>query len=1651
MKPWGWSLLPWAVVALATLATLASSRAAAQIIVNGHAVVQTGEEQARIDGELAENVFLPAERLVLQRLSQAGELSRQARYAEAARYLGVILNGPEDYFFQPDKNEPIHRSLKSEARRLIAEMPKKGREFYEIQYGARARRMLTEAISTGDRDRLADVSQQFYHTDAGYEATLLLGLDHLDHGRPLAAALTLQRLRQAMSDSHRFEPTLSLAMATCRLQAGMPQEAQAALAALKQNLGRETVAIAGKQVSLFTRESEALPWLVGLIGPQNTSGEGRADSWAMFRGGPSRNAAGGGGAPLLNVRWQIPLADGPLEEKHLRRLQRSSLERGVATLPGLHPLVVDDVVLMRTMRNLLAVDSVTGKRLWEVPLDELWETVAVRNTGEADAFSRPPVQLAVNLQHRIWDDAAYGTLSSDGRLVFSIEDLDKPMRASAAARTLAVPGRSQTTAKAYNRLTARDVHTGRLKWPPLGGPADEFALRQAETFFLGPPLPLSGQLYVLAEIKGEIRLLALDARSGDLLWSQQLAVVQRGIFADRLRRLAGASPSYCDGILICPTSTGAVVAVELATQSLLWGFRYKRPKFIGQRAAFFAMQMGGYAGSQPPQGWRDATACIADGRVLVSPVEWDSLHCLSLIDGKHLWEYCREDDLYVACVHRDKVVLVGNGSVRAVCLSDTQTVTETVRTIEAAGGRGETVEREVEVTRPKPAWGGRTVSLPRGTMPSGRGFRSGDRYFLPLSSAEVMTIDLVTGKSTHVSKSRKENVPGNLVCYRGKIISQGFDCVEEFYQLDAARQDADRLLAKDPEDPEGLSLRAEILLDEGKRAEAIELLCRAHEQQRHPETPTCSQEHGPGCRLRTRELLRDALLDGLQTRFAAYRGRAEEIEQLIDNSEQRATFLRLMAVGLRQAGDWQEAMDHYLKLIDLDRKCVAGVSDGDRMERVSSSLSVRRDRWIRAQLAVLRSEAAAEAAVIDRVVEAQLQAALERPNIDPLQRFLNYFGDHPAVDEARDELFVRLKNSDRLLEAELLLWPRQRSSDPTVAGEATAELAELLRQAERPDDAAMCYKRLGGEFAEVACRNGKTGKEILDALPEGDPVGQALHRDTDWPVGKVEVELKTVNSIGTSGAIFGGYPLSYHGSRRPFFSETTLHLDKNQHALQGFGALGEQRWKISLLDPGARNATPFYPNQIRVRGHLMLLSTGYKVLAVDTLGRSETGEPASLWSQDLTDPNLELAGLGRLPIQIAVQPWGWQQFQMARYRNVKPSTLGPVTSHYVCFQRYGELVVADPLSGEVFWIRRDVPPESVLFGDEQYVFAVAPTAATVGRGESAVNLAKNEAVVFRALDGKLLGKRKLPASGSEVAAAATGSYALSPDDPPWIGTFGRQILVWRPSYEQCVLEMFDPWEQRVPWPARAFSGQAKYCLVGQEAIGVMEPDGRFLLLSLADGRTIAETQLEPETTLSEIVVLRFATQYVLVTNSPNGGSPATGSPATGSQSMIQPLRGVLHKEIHRGRVYSFGPDGELLWPQPVKIENQHLLLHQPARLPVLAFACQLHHRTERGSLRYGVSVLLIDKRTGRKIYADNLDNLPTTFGMIGHPEENSVVLSLSRRRLTMTFTDEPLPPIEEADEDTPTEVLLKVMRKAIGDALNEPKRPRGETGEARGR
>jgi len=1379
-------------------------------------------------------------------------------------------------------------------------------------------------------------------------------------------------------------------------------------------LGGAAVRVGGRRVEWFRSEAEACDWLVALVGTAPEGGPRATEDWVMFRGGPGRNASSQGGGPLLNLRWWIPATDDPMVEDLLGQVIQYAREQSLPVLPSVHPLVVhrefeiprqgrppwkvDDVVLMRTATNLLAVDLLTGKRLWRVDVDDPLE--AIGSASSPAGPQTPSPQQASQMAYRLWDNATYGTLSSDGRYVYSVEDLPWGPGTGQTTRRVILPGRTQNPAARppLNRLTAHDVRTGKLKWH-LGGADDQFALRQAETFFLGPPLPLMGRAYVLAEKRGEVRLMVLDATNGDLLWKQQLALVESEFGLGQVNRTAGVSPSYADGILVCPTGVGAAVAVDLATRSLLWGYRYEEEQPLNPYAArvrLMQLRAGGVPGKVPYDRFCDASVTIGEGRVLLTPPSADELHCLDLLTGKPSWRLERNGDLYVACVHEGKVVLVGRSGLRAVSLTATVQSKETVQQVEHTERGIETKTVEVRVTRPKPAWDGRTVDFPEGATPSGRGFYSGPLYFVPLSTAEVVAVDVAEGRVVHRAKSRKGLVPGNLVCYRGRVISQGFRGVETFYQLETAREEIDRRLAANPDDPVALSLKGEILLDEGDRAGAIAQFRRAYEIDPDP---------------RTRVLLRESLLEALREEFAEYRDRVPEVEALLDTPSQRAEYLRLMACGLQAAGQWRPALEEYLKLIDLDE-------DRGELDEVSPGLSVRRDRWIRAQLAALREEAGAQGAnALDEPVAERLEAALTAGDVQSLRGFLALFGDHPSAAKARQALIDRLRQRGRLLEAELELWKAQASEDRDEAARATAELAALLIEAKRPGDAAWCYRRLGGEFAEVVCRDGKTGRELYEEVAREGPVAEALAPEPDWPQGKVLVEVGQPSQVDHSS--YGRYTLPMREGADPFFGDVSLQLDQSRRGVRALDGYGRRVWELALQQSNVARSVAFHPtlSHGRACGHLLLAASGqqnHQLVAVDTLGNGEEGQPKLLWTEDLRDPGFDLLQLQRAAARQGVPfnpfgvPFGFVHTQSVQQAN---GGLGPVTSRYVCFQRFRKLIAADPVSGEPLWVRHHVAMGSFLFGDDDYVFVLAPDEA--------------EADVFRAIDGSRLGRRPVPRIKMSVPSQASGQVLqYAPFSQHCLATFGRRLLLWRPEESELVLEMFDPWTQQRPWPARRLPMGTHHALIGQEALALLEPNGRFRLISLPDGRAKSDVQLEVGDRVTDIFAFRCGAQYFLVTHSPSAATQRVLMP-------VQPVPGTVSRPITHGRVFAFDLEGNLAWPKPVTIQGQHLLPDQPAHLPVLTFACQVYDRQANGINRQRVAVLCLDKRTGREVHKEEYSGNTSIFEITGDPEAHTMRIRTMRNTITLRFTDEE---IEPEPPPTAARALLKALRRAAVEA-----------------
>jgi hypothetical protein len=135
-----------------------------------------------------------------------------------------------------------------------------------------------------------------------------------------------------------------------------------------------------------------------------------------------------------------------------------------------------------------------------------------------------------------------------------------------------------------------------------------------------------------------------------------------------------------------------------------------------------------------------------------------------------------------------------------------------------------------------------------------------------------------------------------------------------------------------------------------------------------------------------------------------------------------------------------------------------------------------------------------------------------------------------------------------------------------------------------------------------------------------------------------------------------------------------------------------------------------------------------------------------------------------------------------------------------------------------------------------------------------------------------------------------------------------------------------------------------------------------------------------------------------------------------------------------------------MWPEPVLVESQQLYWDQPSLVPVLTFACQEYVRQSDNSARNQVSLLCLDKRNGRKVFAKSfpVTNMTGTLEIIGDAKQQTVEVRVPQHTVVLTFTDKPLPP--PSADPKPVEVPKKgnaasALGRAVGRALGVPLPP----------
>jgi len=1576
------------VAAFATLAFLQVARAqklpaveAAQPNVAQPPQPQPGQPGQPGDAiEQESNITLKRDNEKAAKIEAAQDYINTEDWKQATELLQLLLQLESDVFAQLPRKDAegkvtkVWTSVRGEAKRLVATLPKAGLDFYKVTYGNDAALQLQKAKETGDPAPLADVMRRFLYTDAGGEATTLLATYYLDRGDFTAAALCFKRLIERDSLA-KIDKNVLFKAAYAFHQIGDEKAENDVWKELATRGG--SVSLGGRNHSL----EELQKFVGGLV---RVVGELNRTTWPIFGGNTSRNAKAEGDTAFMDAKWRQPLSAFDATKDRLKQATDQLTDKQIPMLSSFYPITATltkdgekiPAVVYRDYEGLHAYHLKTGKRLWKAPsplaLDGLLRS-SVRI-----GFASSALDQYIGQKQRptiLFDNSTAGSLSSDNSHVFVVDDIAvPPPPTQQVGNPRPNPGGIGDEANIGNKLQAWSLATGKLRWVQ-GGRDEHSSAELRDSFFLGPPLPVAGRLYVLLEKNQDLKLAELDANTGKLLRLQPLAEAKIKLQQDLLRRLNASHLAAGEGMLICPTNAGAILCIDLLENSLVWAYPYgdARPSGpvqpgIGRPRPQPGIGIGPDGQPLRPlgaDGWRGTAPIVQGGKVYFTAPDASAIHCVNLADGAKIWSQRRgEDDLYLAGVHDGKVIVVGRRGVRAL-----------------------------DALKGTPAWDGRVLVT---GQPSGMGVFSDHLYYLPLREGteskepEIVSIDLDKGAVHAHTKSRKKEVPGNLVFFEGEVISQSTSDIAVYPQLRVKLAQIDERIKANENDPVGLVERGELRLDKGDLQGAVEDLNRALQQ------PTIPAELVG----KAKDKLFETLTDFLQRDFDLAEKYLDTYEKLCqvdipadataevrrdkeaETKKRKTAFLCLVAKGREGQRKFVEAFEKYQQFAVF-----AGAED--RITAIDEpAVQAAPDVWVQGRvMALMQAADEAERKPLEAKVQAQWDGLKKTADVATIRRFVAVFGSHfPAGKEARlalAELLIKSREPDALLDAErhLLLLRTQAADDPATAGRAVECMARLLAERDLRDDAAYYYGILGRDFGDVTLADGRKGADVYNDLatnkyflPQLDRVGKiALSRG--W---KVDDSDRNMNQRqGTT------YAFARTGEPLPFFDrwQVTLRTDQNELRLEDklgtadkteVKKLGniQQAYVQNIINQQQQlaNQQRRYDRPalaVQGMGHLLVLQLGYMVYGIDPVS---SRAQRVLWEKNLlTGAGIVAAAGGARPafqpgnFSPGVDPDGTPTILFADGFVQRLGTPAALDSGVLCLQTRDTLLAIDPLTGRVLWTRSDVRSTARITCDAGHVFVVemAPT------GQPA------NTRIFRLADGVTV--KKVPDYAAIYQKRVGGQNQAAQLNQS--GQFGRFVLYTEPAPAGGqVARLYDPLAGKNVWEMAVPANGVILQSADPELFGVVEATGKLTVVNLKTRKTVLTSDRVTPADIERMVSLHLlsdGSDYFLVCNGPLAGPVAQfGNPPQPPLMLNQGMRALSAN----GQVYSFnGETGKIRWKY--RAENQMLVLDRFDEMPVLLLASRYtgQQKGPPNQPRQILAVETVNKLNGKLIYRKTSD------------------------------------------------------------------------------
>ncbi len=1445
---------------------------------------------------------------------------RQKDYAAALVALQELLDGP-NAFAKGDTSSP---SFVEEANRLLREMPAAARDAYERLNRAEANRLLEDARQNGRAEALRELVGRFGATTAGWFALRDLAARHSDHGEWRMAAAASQALAR---HSHS-----AVSRETSWIVRWVLAEARVSTT---KNSARELLQTHRKLLEASPGPTGALDknlaeWLVRQLSSASAVVL-PADDWqAALESAPSGN----------NVfQHDVGLRGEPAG--WLKDILDEGNRYDLPTLPSAQPLVVGDVVIARFVHpaKVIAVDARRGKLLWEQSLaNPLGTTVT-------DLQRHPGIRTSLldELQRRWFGDSVRGRMTTDGRRLFLVRDLDElDLKPGAGSRL-------------RNHLEAWDVATGERRWR-VGSSVNEPPTGFEGLYFLGPPLVSDGSLYVVAQRELQVALWVLRASDGQFEWTLPLAETDRQQFKETGWRHVACPVTWAGGRLICPTGAGCFVAVDPITRSLAWSVRFERDD-INTATGFAAADRERPFPVRWWESWREVAVqdlkfeisnfksqisnlksqisqpAAADRQsnslILLASPESRSLRAVDSQSGEVRWRVSFAEPLFLAS--RDAVVLVFE---RDKCTL-----------LDAATGR-------------------ETFSLPLGA-PTGPGEWIGRKYVCPMPESNWAVIDSAEGKVRRsvdgfwwdFDVPKKETASefdlssGRMVRVGGRWAVQSPTRLGLFETIRDQQAEFVKTSGAKPDDVAAQIQLAKIAWQFADWDKAEKLL-----------RPWLEKN------ATVASALRETLLRQVNDQPAEHARLAEELLRLSPAPQMQFEAQRALLQAARERGDMVAALRHVLGLLDPplvdDLRLRSKVPPlPDPYVQPDGLLDVRRDRWAQGVIADLFAQSdEATRKKLEAVLAEWRQRAADSLDAFALLTLTDQLACLPLGRELRLQLSGRTGAGVGFLKTSLALREIAQAGDRAEAAEAWYRLALLHDFRSEPLDAADCYRELRDRFADVKLSDGRGAAEWLaDVMPDS-VIGRALSDESrdPWP----NVMPKITSQEELHDDIYC-YPIPL-ASRDPFWRRLTVCVERQGRKVRFHGAGQRGFWELPL--PASNS--PFRHASDMHRGWglgpLLVLQVGEDLLGIQPLDERGETNAKLLWTINV-GPYEEIGAHQFLPGRVGIRPDDFAYLD--RYEQPVLDVVH-ARSGLLCYRNRNRLIAIDPANGARLWARHSLPPLASVSGDGEHILLRLNAAC--------------ECEVRSAFDGRLLIRRTHDSDPKgivlELGRRRVVMDSLNPDKGDSAATS---------------LTVLDQVTDRTLWQTKV-PPRSVLLQVDESRLGVIEPNGTLRFLSLETERELAKHQVPMPASLSTAQVfgddLRL---FVLL-----------AGPVTEQRWLAtQQDRGSYRKPLVNGWLHAFDRRSlRLLWTIPTT--NLPIAIDQPQDTPFLLLTYKRPSDDSTDGQNPNGVLHLIDKRTGKDLLYDVGNPNNVYVALEPDPLQLRVDLLTQKRRIRLDYAAE---------------------------------------------